>query len=327
MADKPVISLFLLGGTISMAPAKDATSSGVVPSISAEDLCAAVPGLDQLAEIRTHTAKMVASANLTIKDAVLLSSEIEKLSEKKESDGIVIVQGTDTLEEMAFLLDLITDVNIPIVLTGAMRSANMVSADGPGNILSSVIAAKYRPIADVGVVVLMNDDIHAARYVQKCHTRDLAAFKSRNGNKVGQICEGEVRQNYTPTQKPKFKLSKTEGFPKVGLIKATFGDEGELLKLISGAGFQGIVIEAFGAGHLPESWLELLTELVKKMPVMLCSRAAEGPVFQKTYGYAGAEIDLIARGLIPSGVLDGPKARLYMQVCLMSGVKVTIPKY
>ena len=136
-----------------------------------------------------------------------------------------------------------------------------------------------------------------------------------------------MRQNYTPTQKPKFNLSSTEALPKVGLIKATLGDEGEMLKLVSQNDFQGLVIEAFGAGHLPESWLDLLDGLVKKMPVMLCSRTAEGTVFQNTYGYAGAEIDLIARGLIPGGILDGPKARLYMQVCLMSGVEISIPEY
>ena len=311
-----------------MAPAEGGlTSWGVVPSISADDLCAAVPGLEQCAEIRTHTLKMVASANLTIRDAIHLKGEIEKLAGQKESDGVVIVQGTDTIEEMAFLLDLILDINIPVVLTGAMRSANMVSADGAGNLLSSVIAASFRPLAAVGVVVLMNDDIHAARYVQKCHTRDVAAFKSLNGGKVGQVCEGVVRQNYTPTQTPKFKFPTTGTLPKVGLIKATFGDEGEGLKLVSQNDFQGLVIEAFGAGHLPESWLDLLDELVKKMPVMLCSRTAEGPVFQFTYGYEGAEMDLIARGLIPSGILDGAKARLYMQVCLMSGLEVSIPKY
>ncbi len=328
MADRPIISLFLLGGTISMAPTEGGSaSSGVVPTISADDLCAAVPGLEQRAEIRTRTPKMVASANLTISDAVHLKGEIEKLADKKESDGVVIVQGTDTIEEMAFFLDLIVDVNIPVVLTGAMRSANMVSADGAGNILSSVIAATSRPLAEVGVVVLMNDDIHAARYVQKCHTRDVAAFKSLNGGIVGQVCEGEVRQNYTPTQKPKFKLCECVAIPKVGLIKATLGDEGEMLKRVSDEDFQGLVIEAFGAGHLPESWLDLLDDLVKTMPVMLCSRTAEGPVFQNTYGYAGAEIDLMARGLISGGILDGSKARLYMQTCLMSGTRVSIPEY
>ncbi|MBT5187614.1 MAG: asparaginase [Kordiimonadaceae bacterium] len=335
MSDKADIALYLLGGTISMAPKKEAhkegeterPKGGVVPTISADDLCAVIPGLDQIATVRPQTFKKVASANLNMEDALRLKEEIEKLAKTQKCDGVVIVQGTDTLEEMAFLLDIILEVSIPVIVTGAMRSANMVSADGASNILSSVIAASFAPFAMAGVLVVMNEDIHAARYVQKCHTRDVGAFKSLNGGIIGQVCEGMIRMNYLPPQKRVFNFIEKRVVPKVGLVKATFGDEGDILKLITDENFQGLVIEAFGAGHLPESWLDHLDILIKDMPIMLCSRTSEGPVFQNTYGYVGAEIDLIGRGLIPSGILDGPKARLYMQACLMSGMAITPPDY
>lgn len=309
-----------------MAPSSS-DKSGVVPSISAADLCRAVPGIDDIANVNPQTVKLIASANLQFDDVFQLKEKIEQLSFQDNSDGVVIIQGTDTLEEVAFLLDLILDVDRPVIITGAMRSANMVSADGPSNILSSIIAASDKRLSKAGVVVLMNEEIHAARYVQKCHTRDVGAFKSLNGGVIGQVCEGEILINPLVEKKRVFKIGDNVKPPKVGLIKATLADQGDFLEFILNSDYQGLVIEAFGAGHLPESWLGVIDQLVKKMPVMLCSRTAEGPVFERSYGYVGAEIDLISRGLIPAGVLDGPKARLYMQVCLMSGVRVIKPNY
>lgn len=326
MAQKSKITLFLLGGTIAMSPS-EFSSGGVVPKMSAEDLCKVIPDIESYADITARTLKKVASANLSILDAIRLKAEIEQHVKKEECDGVIVVQGTDTLEEMAFFLDLILDVPVPVIVTGAMRSANMVSADGSANILSSVIAATHKPLAKSGVVVLMNDDIHAARYVQKCHTRNVAAFKSVNGGVLGEVCEGKVSLNYYPERMNKITIKDNVPVPKVGLLKATFGDQGEILKLISDADFDGLVVEAFGAGHLPESWLDIIDVLVKEMPVILCSRTLEGRVFENTYGYKGAEIDLIARGLIPAGILDGLKARLYMQAVIMSGRPVTKPGY
>jgi len=326
MAHKPSISLLLLGGTITMAPSSSG-KSGVVPSISAADLISAVPGIENIAKVAPQTVKLVASANIEFSDVFQLKEKIEQLSLQDNSDGVIVVQGTDTLEEVAFLLDLILNVNIPVVVTGAMRSAKMVSADGPSNILSSVIAASDQRLSNSGVVVLMNEEIHAARYVQKCHTRDVAAFKSRNGGLIGQVCEGSVLINQTVEKKRSFQINDFNQSPKVGLLKATLADSGDFLKFFSQSDYQGLVIEAFGAGHLPESWLGHLDQLVKQMPVMLCSRTSAGPVFENSYGYVGAEIDLIERGLIPAGILDGPKARLYMQACLMSGASVTKPEF
>lgn len=332
MTDKPSISLFLLGGTISMAPSS-AVGGGVVPTVSADDLCRAVPGIEKIANVKSQTSKMIASANLTLQDALNLKEIIEELADKDNSkehglsNGIVIVQGTDTMEEMAFILDLVLDVNVPVVVTGAMRSANMVSADGPANILASVIAASEKSLAKAGVMVAMNDEIHAARYVQKCHTRDVGAFKSLNGGLIGQVCEGAVRIGSIPDKKRTLNIDKETSIPKVGLLKATLGDDGDLLKSVLERGYDGLVIEAFGAGHLPESWLASLETLLNEIPIMLCSRTLEGPVFENTYGYKGAEIDLIARGLIPSGILDGPKARLYMQASIMAGKKINKPDY
>jgi L-asparaginase len=322
----PKISVLLMGGTISMTPSKS-KMGGVVPTISAQDLCLSVPDIKNYAIIKAKTTKMVASANLDISDAIQIKEEIDNWIKQGEIDGVVIVQGTDTLEEMAFMLDLIMNVNIPVVMTGAMRSPNVASADGPGNLLNAVIAASNKELANSGVVVVMNGDIHAARYVQKCHTRDVQAFKSLNGGMLGQIYEGKYCKIFSPNKHKKFTINSQMSIPKVALVKVSFGDCGQILKLIGQSDFQGLVIEAFGAGHLPITWRDPLEQLLRKIPIMLCSRAHEGRVFENTYGYAGAEIDLIAKGLIPGGILDGLKARLYMQVCLMTATPITKPEF
>jgi L-asparaginase len=259
---------------------------------------------------------MVASANLNYRDVSWLIGEITKLAAEGSADGVVIVQGTDTLEEMAFILDSLLDVSLPVVVTGAMRSPNMAGAEGSANILASVIAASSKDLKSSGVTVVMNDDIHGARAVKKSHTGNVAAFKSVNGGTIGRIVEGQVRIFNQLKSRQRIKIRGDINFPKIAVIKACFGDDDQMIKLVAGADYEGLVIEAFGAGHLPESWLEELTALSLKIPIILSSRTGEGHVFQKSYGYKGAEIDLIARGLIPSGVLDGPKSKILLGLIL-----------
>lgn len=314
----PKITLFLLGGTISM---QKGAEDGVVPTVTAEELCNAVPGLAQVAAITARTDRMVASSNLGFADAFFLKNEIENLA--GATDGIVIVQGTDTLEEMAFVLDNILEVGIPVVMTAAMRSPDMASADGPGNMLAAVQCAATKKMAQAGVVVVMNDDIHPARYVRKCHTNDIAAFRSDYGARLGRVVEGVVELGPLPQKRTPVQISEDTPVPKVALIKATFNEGDDLLKLIGDSDYQGLVIEAFGAGHVSESWLDQLDKLVAKMPVVLASRTDEGRILKKTYGFKGSEIDLIARGLVPAGYYDGLKARLYLQLLMMAGEKIS----
>jgi len=313
----PLVKLFLLGGTITMKPAPN--TAAIIPTLAADDLCRAVPGLDQLARLVTRTDHMLASGNLTIRHAVDLAGEIKQAAEAGKTDGFVIVQGTDTLEEMAFLLDCLLDIAQPVVVTGAMRSPAAQSCDGPANILAAVTCAANKSIGLAGVVVVMNDDIHGAQFVTKSHTGNVAAFQSPNIGPIGRVVEGRAHLLAIPVQGPKISLAPCKNIPRVALIKALFDDDAFQLAMLENADCQGAVIEAFGAGHLPEAYLPSLDILIGKMPVILSSRVGAGHIFQQTYGYKGAEVDLIQRGLIPAGLLDGPKSRLLLILLLMSG--------
>ncbi len=316
----PRVNLFLLGGTITMkAASAQRPSSGVVPALDADALCRAVPGLDRLARLATRTDGMIASGNLTFQHAFDLATEIKTAADNNAADGFVIIQGTDTLEEMAFLLDCLLDIELPVVVTGAMRPPAVAGADGSANILAAVSCAADRSTGLAGVVVVMNDDIHSAAFVTKAHTGNVAAFRSPDGGPVGRVVEGKAHLFSIPVRGPKIPIPKQKDMPRTALVKATLDDDGHLLGLLEDSGCQGLVIEAFGAGHLPEAYLDILDRLTQKIPVILSSRVGAGHIFRHTYGYPGAEIDLIRRGLIPSGRLDGPKARILLTLMIMSG--------
>ncbi len=322
----PRVKLFLLGGTITMnrVPAEGTREgtrgdTGVVPIVDAESLCMAVNGLDRMADVDPRTDIMIASGNLTYRHAFALVEDIIKADKEGAAEGFVIVQGTDTLEEMAFLLDCLLDIKRPVVVTGAMRSAAHLSPDGPANILAAVTCAATSSLGLAGVTVVLNDDIHSARYVTKGHTGNLAAFHSPNCGPIGRVVEGEVQIFTVPLSGPKVALPVKADLPKIALITASYGDDGYLLDILEDSDVQAVVIEAFGAGHLPESYLACLDRMAQKMPIVLSSRVGAGHIFRHSYGYKGGEIDLIKRGLIPSGFLGGLKAKILLTLMLMAG--------
>lgn len=325
----PQVKLFLLGGTITMdkgAKVSAKVRTGVIPTLDAKSLCEAVIGLDHIADVDPRTDIMIASGNLTYSHAFALAEEITAADKEGSAEGFVIVQGTDTLEEMAFLLDCLIDIKRPVVVTGAMRSPAQLSPDGPANILAAVTCAATPSLGLAGVTVVLNDDIHSARYVTKSHTGNVAAFRSPNCGPIGRIVEGQVQIFTVPLSgpkvtlsAPKVTLSKETDLPKIVLVTASYGDDGYLLSLLENSDVQAVVIEAFGAGHLPESYLPYLDHMAQKMPVVLSSRVGAGHIFTRTYGYKGAEIDLIKRGLIPSGILNGPKSKILLTLMMMVG--------
>jgi L-asparaginase len=310
---KPRILVLSLGGTITMVPSD---AGGITPKLGAAELVASVPALADVAEIDARSPFKLPSPSLTTAGLVDVARTVNEAF-ATGFDGAVVIQGTDTIEESAFLLDVLVDSDKPVVVTGAMRGADAPGADGPANLLSAVIAAASPESRGLGTVAVLNYDIHAARFVQKSHTALPSAFLSPLAGSIGTLIERQaryyVRVERTPT------LSAADGPPApVALVKATMGDDGRLLAALPGLGYAGVVIEGMGAGHVPADVAPLVGELAAKIPVVLASRAMTGPVFTKTYGYPGAEIDLIKRGVLPAGYLSGLKARLLLGLVLRS---------
>jgi L-asparaginase len=304
------VAVISLGGTIAMTAQTD---GGATPTLSADDLIAAVPGLaDTGIHVEVRDFRRLPGASLSFSDLFELAATIETLA----VDGVVVTQGTDTIEETAYLLDLVTTGEKPIVVTGAMRNASMAGADGPANVLAAIRTAASPEARGTGCVVVFAEEIHAARWVRKTHATSPTAFTSYPVP-IGYVAEDRVRILARPDAAPTIvPPSATAPAVRTTVFTVGIGDDGTLLQAL-GDHVDGLVVAAFGAGHVPMACVDALTDLAKRMPVILATRTGSGPVLRQTYGFPGSESDLLARGLISGSTLDPVKARILLQLLLM----------
>jgi L-asparaginase len=305
-----------LGGTITMTP--PTAGGGVVPSLSAADLVRAVPALAEAADVAAQTLKTTPGAWLLPTDLVDVAAWAGERA--ADAEGVVVVQGTDTIEETAYLLDVYWDRPEPLVVTGAMRSPGAPGADGPANLLGAVVVAGSPASRDRGVLVTLNDEVHAAARVRKTDTMLVQAFGSAPFGPVGRVHEGRVTYAGRSARWPAVPVPLAGRVPRVALLETHLGDVGELLELVVGAGYDGVVLAGFGAGHVSARLAEAVGAAVGTCPVVLASRTGGGPVLESTYGFVGSERDLIGRGVVPAGWLDARKARLLLWSLLAAGL-------
>jgi len=312
---RPWLAVFGLGGTIAMTQAPD---GGVSPALSAADLLGAVPGLSGVeAELRTVDFRRKPGASLSFTDLFELADAISDAF-RNGCTGVVVTQGTDTIEEVAYALDLLLPADAPVVVTGAMRNPTMAGADGPANILAAARVAVSRSARGLGCLVVLNDQIHAARWVQKTHTASTAAFASPGHGPLGDVFEGRVHisialRHRSPAIRPDPAKSVRTVIATVAL-----GDDGTLVEAMA-EHVDGLVIAALGVGHVPAGAVPALGRLTERIPVVLASRTGAGPVHDRTYSFPGSERDLLTRGLISAGYLDPLKARILLQLLIASG--------
>lgn len=307
--------MIVLGGTIVMVPQD---SGGIAPGLTAEQLLASVPSLGQVADLNVITKQGLPSASLSLSSTAALAREIDALYQQG-ADGVVVVQGTDTIEETAFLLDLLVQSNRPLVVSGAMRGPAMPGADGPANLYAAVLVAASSGAADMGTLVVLNDQIHAARFVHKAHTHLPSAFTSPAAGPVGVVVENRARFHFMLPASIKYSVDPSFACAPVALIKVALGENAWMLDQLLELDYRGVVVEGVGAGHVPADLVPGIERLARHKPVVLSSRIYGGGSLTQTYGYAGSEIDLLGRGVISGGLLSGVKARLLLSVLLGLG--------
>lgn len=314
--NSPRVGVASLGGTITMTPGT--TDPTVSPTLGAEELIAAVPALRQAAHIEAKTLASLPGASLSFND-VLGALQWAESAVDGGCAGAVLIQGTDTLEETAYLLDLLWDRPEPLVLTGAMRAPSAPGAEGPANLLSAVITAAAPHSRHIGAVVVMNDKVHAASRVRKSDTTDVNAFTSADFGPLGRLREGSVTYGNRPSRWPRLPMPMAGTRPRVALLETSLGDDGRILCLALEDDYDGAVISAFGAGHVPREVAAAVGRAAERIPVVFASRTGAGTTLSNTYDFSGSESDLIRRGALAAGWLDARKARILLWTLLASG--------
>ncbi len=315
---KPGIVIFALGGTILMT---GDTETGVKPNLNADDLIRSLPQLAQMADIEVRQLVQKPSGALTVADIAQLAAEVSDAAQRGV-DGVVVIQGTDTIEETAFALDLMIQASCPVIVTGAMRNPSMAGSDGPANLVAAVSAASCAELADYGVMVAFDSELHLACHVAKRDSIKGDAFESPLCGPTGRIVEDRVVRFTKPVDRRSFQcdLKKLNQVPPVALLVSSMDDDGRLVTAAVDSGYKAIVVAAMGAGHVPAEVAVRLEQAVLRIPVVFCSRSVGGQVCRRTYGYRGGEIDLLRRGLISSGWLSPLKAKILTTLALTQGL-------
>jgi L-asparaginase len=278
-----------------------------------------IPILPEDIEIVNENIFQLPSPHITPKHMLILQKRIYQAVQEGVYKGIVITHGTDTLEETAYFLDISVTARIPIVITGAMRSSNEVGSDGLYNFSNAIRVAAAEAAVNKGVLVVMNDEIHTARYVTKTHTTNVATFRTPTHGPIGVTTKHEIRFFHQLNDYVKHHVESLDG--SIPIVKAYAGMTGEIFDYLLQKEISGLVIEGLGAGNLPpEASIGLDRILEAGIPCVLVSRCFNG-IAEPVYAYEGGGVQLEQKGVIFANGINSQKARLKLLVGLNANLE------
>ena len=301
----------------------DPATGAAVPALGAEDILAQVPGLDAIAEIEVEDFSRLPGPHVTPEQMWRLARRAASWLERPDIDGVVITHGTDTIEETAFLLDLLLLSDKPVVMVGAMRTVSDVGWDGPANLLAAVRVAASEAACGQGVLVVMDERILSAREVRKVHTESSASFTAPEFGPLGQVDAGQVLIRRTVRARPSWRSADAEpGLrvsrldTRVSLLQTFTGMDDGLLRCITATDARGLALVAYGRGNVPPTIMSTLESAIAGgLLVTVSSRCVAGRVSAR-YGYEGGGLHLRKAGAILAADLTGAKARLLQMAAI-----------
>jgi L-asparaginase len=245
-----------------------------------------------------------------------LANRVNELAQQPDIEGIVITHGTDTIEETAYFLNLVAKTAKPIVLTGSMRPATALSADGPLNFFNAVAVAAGRDSAGRGVLVVLNDWVHGAASLTKTSTTAVQTFMSPLSGLVGTVSYGKVDYNRQPvgrhTSESEFSVQGVTALPRVDIIMAHENMDGAMIDAAVAAGAKGLVIAGVGNGNMTQAAVAALAAQAKKGVVCVrASRVTVGRVDRNV------EVDDDKMGFVASLDKNPQKARVLLRLALL----------
>ncbi|HYZ80587.1 MAG TPA: asparaginase domain-containing protein [Solirubrobacteraceae bacterium] len=303
------VRLLAAGGTISMQ------GEHAVPTLDAAGLVAAIPELARFEDLTAENVLGLPGPQISLEQGLELVGQAAGAAARGE--GTVITTGTDTLEELAMLGALLHDGEAPVVFTGANRPASAPGADGPANLLDAVAVAAAPAAAGLGTLVVFGGEILAATAARKVESTGPSAFGAPVAGPIGRVVEGRLWLHARPVRHR--TLKPTAITHNVAIVSAALGERGDLLRAAAETA-DGVVVEAFGAGHLTPGMLHALHDVVARLPVVITVAPERGSMMHATYGFEGAERDVRSSGAVCAPFLSARAARIALLCCLGAGL-------
>jgi L-asparaginase len=317
-AQLPKVIILATGGTIAGAGASSTRAGYTAGKIPIDDLIGGIPAVKQIADISGEQISSIGSQDMTLDIWKKLTVRINQIYTNHEADAVVITHGTDTQEETAYFLDLVVPSDIPVVLTGSMRPATAISADGPKNLYDAITVAVNPKTKGKGVLVSFNEGIYDAREVMKLSTTKVNAFGSPNSGAIGQVYDGKVEYYMTSIReensKKPFTVTADTRLPRVDIVYMYADAPSDMIDMLVAKKVDGIVIAGVGNGNFNKAFMDAVKRAVAA-GVVVCraSRTPSGRVVLED------EINDDELGTIVSDDLTPQKAR----IMLMLGLTVT----
>ncbi|MFT0859407.1 asparaginase [Ancylobacter sp. G4_0304] len=302
------------GGTI--ASRRDAVHGDIRAVANGAELVAELSGLPDDLEVEVVQLFNVGSYALGLPEAFALARRADEELQRPDVAGVVVTHGTDTMEESAFMADLLVASDKPVVFTGAQRLATEDDRDGPRNLSAAIRLAADPRLRGFGAMIAFDEEFHAARDVTKTHTSRVGTFQSAEHGKLGDVDAARIVIYRTPRARCPIPTTRIES--AVELIKVSMGSSATFFRAALADGARGLVVEAFGRGNVPPGALEGIRLCAEAgVPVLVTSRCPQGRV-QPIYGNGGGK-DVAAAGAIFAGDLSGIKARILLSVLVGAG--------
>jgi L-asparaginase len=323
----PRIIILATGGTIAGSGASADRAGYTAGKIPIDELVGAIPSVKKVANITGEQISSIGSQDMTIDIWKKLAVRANEIFDKNEADGIVITHGTDTQEETAYFLDLLISSDKPVVLTGSMRPATAISADGPKNLYDAITVAASPKAKGKGVIVSFNEGIFDGRDVMKMSTTKVNAFFSPNTGPIGQVYDGKVEFYQASmrevNEKTPFTVKADTKMPRVDIVYMYADAPSDMIDMLVAKKVDGIVIAGVGNGNFNKAYMEAVKRAVAA-GVIVCraSRAPSGRVVLED------EINDAELGTIVSDDLTPQKARILLMLGLTKTKdKKTLQKY
>lgn len=313
-----MIHLLFTGGTISMQ--RDRSAGGNVPAHGGEALVRFAGGLKEISPYRVEDWAMVPAVHLTPDRLWQLRERVRTIAQSGEVRGIVVTQGTDIIEESAYLLDRTLATEVPVTITGAMRTSSDEGWDGPRNLLDAATVAASAASARRGVMVVFNGKVFAGRDAVKVHATDIDAFGAPHNEPIGRVVRGSVVYQQDDQKTGARRLLNHIAGPsaRVAVVTMVVGDDGNILDLARPK-HDGVVVVGFGSGNVPPDAVPAIGRWIAEgKPVVLASRCPHGEV-TPLYAFEGGGSQLVTMGAIPAGPRTPSQASMELMLALSAG--------